>query len=421
MFSPNPRRPLTRRQTARVVFAGIILAWATQILIQQWGYGAEPVILAQNQTAERFIPPATARSVRLELRSEATITGSDLHLRQVARWSDDDAAVFAPIADLVLGQVGAGAPFRAISLDEVKSTLRDAGVNLASIHFVGATKCIVNRGDVEYNEANALEQWVQTKSLATPAGGGPTTAPSLDVLALATDSNLSVPARIDPAAEEPATQNLRSVLIADLCERLKLRREQVQVTFKPADEKLLNLAYPQFRFELDPVRVRNLGEVAWNVTLVAGEDRQKASVVATARAWQSQVIVSKALAYKQVIRDDDVTEKRILADRLSDDPIVTRAQVVGQQASRDLKPGTLLTAKLIDPVPLVRPGQFVTITLSQGAIQVKTVARALDGGSYGQTIRVKNETTKDIFQVVITGAQTAVVGATEVSTAQPGN
>ena len=68
MFNPNPRRPLTRRQTARVVVAVAILAWATQTLVQQWGYGAEPIVLAQNETVERFVPPAGIRP-RIQVRT----------------------------------------------------------------------------------------------------------------------------------------------------------------------------------------------------------------------------------------------------------------------------------------------------------------------------------------------------------------
>jgi flagella basal body P-ring formation protein FlgA len=84
-------------------------------------------------------------------------------------------------------------------------------------------------------------------------------------------------------------------------------------------------------------------------------------------------------------------------------------QTVGQQAARELKPGTVLTARMIDPVQLVKTGQYVTISLDQGAVRIKTVARAMENGCYGQTIRVKNEATKEVFQVVVTAPQTATM------------
>src|SRR5205823_7243913 len=95
-------------------------------------------------------------------------------------------------------------------------------------------------------------------------------------------------------------------------------------------------------------------------------------------------------------------------------PLVTADQAVGQQAARELKPGAILTARMLDPVQLVKPGQFVTISVANGAVQVRTVARALEPGSFGQTIKVKNETTREVFDVTITGPQAATLNAAPI-------
>jgi flagella basal body P-ring formation protein FlgA len=121
-------------------------------------------------------------------------------------------------------------------------------------------------------------------------------------------------------------------------------------------------------------------------------------------------VIAKPLSVKQVIRAEDVTERRVLVDRLGDEPLLTMAQAVRQQASRDLKPGTVLTARMVDAVPLAKPGQFITITLERGGIRVKTVGRAMEGGSYGQIIRVKNEATGDVYQVLLTAPQEGSIG-----------
>jgi flagella basal body P-ring formation protein FlgA len=69
----------------------------------------------------------------------------------------------------------------------------------------------------------------------------------------------------------------------------------------------------------------------------------------------------------------------------------------------------VLTSRLVNPVELVKAGQYVTVSLRQGAVQIKSVAKALESGSHGQTIRVRNEATKEIFQVMLTGPQTATM------------
>lgn len=430
----NPQRPLTRRQTARIVVAVSILAWATQTLVQQWGFGADvppssppaaapaPDALAamlQNQTVERFVPPRDgAAPARLELRGEASVIGDDVKLRQVARWSEADAETFAPVADMVLFRLSRETPFKSVTLAEVKSTLHDAGVNLASIRFGGAARCVVSRVDVEYDQARALDQWInaRTRDAETPASGpaAPAPEPAAPPAAVPLPGVAPVAAAVEV---DEAAPTLRSMLLEDLAQRTRLPRESLQAAFKPADEKLLALGQPQFRFQVDNARARNLGDVVWNVTILTGDgSRQRATVTASARAWQTQLVAVGPIAARQLIRPEDVAERRTLIDRLGDDPMLRPDQAVGKQAARDLRAGTVLTAKMIDAVPLVRPGQFVTITLSQGGVQVKSVARALEGGAYGQTIRVKNETTREVFQVVINGPQTAAVGPVEVQT-----
>jgi flagella basal body P-ring formation protein FlgA len=61
----------------------------------------------------------------------------------------------------------------------------------------------------------------------------------------------------------------------------------------------------------------------------------------------------------------------------------------------------------VQAVPLARSGQLITVTLSRGGVRIKTVGRAMGEGSYGQTIKVKNEATKEIYEVILTGPQTA--------------
>ena len=422
MNNGNRGRPLTKRQTIRLLIALTILAWATQTLLSQWGFGAEAPATApsewSNAPPERFVPgsPRFDAGATVELRSEATVVGEEVKLRQVCRWSERDEVVLGPIGDLVLARLGQGTPFRSVSLDEIKALLHDAGVNIAALNFVGAMACTVNRSDIQYDERDALQKWIAAKENATQSAkaSSPVTEPSTQSgLVSASDE------RAVDAADDSPVRSLRTLLVADLAQRLSIPVESIQITFRPQDEKVLALAEPLFKFQIEPARLRNLGDVSWSVLIISEGSSQKAAIHATARAWQTQVVLAKPLLVKQVIREEDLIERRTLVDHLDEDPPVTRTEVVGQQAARDLSAGVVVTARMVDPVQLVRAGQYVTISLSQGNVQVKTVARALESGSYGQTIRVKNEVTRDVFQVIMTGPQTATMNLTAGSAARP--
>jgi flagella basal body P-ring formation protein FlgA len=420
-------RPISNKQMVRICLALTILAWATQVLFKQWGFGAE--IAATNVPAElpaaapadsrdlpqeKFIAARPMRAgngvgVSIELRSEATITGPELRLKQIARWSDRDAEFFRNTGELVLDRLDGRSPYRVVELAEVRKILADAGVNLAMIRFTGPMSCTINRSDTKPDPDAALAKFIAAREEpAASAPAAPLPTPR-EVKAPATMPAFATATSIE-ASSTNGVRSLRELLVEDLSIRLKVPAAQLQVNFNPKDEKVLNLCEPQFRFNLDPQRVFNLGSVSWNVTLVANGGSQKVEIAGTARAWQNQVVVNRPISNRSVIRKEDLVEKRTLVDRLPDETLLTSAQCVGQQASRDLQTGMVLTARMVEAVPLARVGQLITVSLAQGNVRVKSVARALEGGSFGQRIRVRNESTNDIYDVVLTGQQEATIG-----------
>src|SRR5439155_25869405 len=97
MLTPNGR--ISKRKTVQLMIALTILAWATQTLLHQWGFGAEvsaaPATQASEENAEKFVPGNSTCGATLELRSEATIVGAEVKLRQLCRWCDADSTSMA--------------------------------------------------------------------------------------------------------------------------------------------------------------------------------------------------------------------------------------------------------------------------------------------------------------------------------------
>lgn len=337
---------------------------------------------AARASDERFVSAGRAAGT-LEMRAEATVFGPEVRLKQVCRWGEGDAKVFGDVGDLVVTRVADGGA--TIQLAELRELLRDAGVNLARVRFAGPVNCVVTRADGG--------EKVSDLPRAVPATAPTTRAAEAEAL-------------------EGPVVSLKERLTRDLADRLQLPIDSLQISFNAGDEKFLNLTEPQFQFTIEPRRVRNLGTVSWEVTAGAGGATAGKPVVvtATARAWQNQLVANRPISGRQIIRPEDVIEKRALVETLPDGPLATREQVVGQLASLDLKPGTVLNGRMVQALPLARVGQLVTVTVQMGAVQIRTVAKAMDEGTYGQTIRVRNEGTKEIYQVTLTGPQAGVVG-----------
>src|SRR5689334_15072784 len=119
MLSPNGR--ISKRKTVQLMVALTILAWATQTLLHQWGFGAE---VTAEPAMEKFVPgSSTIGGATLEMRDEATIVGTEVKLKQLCRWCDSDNAALSPIADLVIVRITPEKPFKSISVNEIKNLL----------------------------------------------------------------------------------------------------------------------------------------------------------------------------------------------------------------------------------------------------------------------------------------------------------
>src|SRR5207237_1226351 len=133
-----------KRKQAQLLIAFTILAWATQTLMHQWGFGQEvlPVtdVAANPAAKESFVPGSSVSTPAgtLELRQDVMISGSDVKLKQLCRWEESDSAVFNPIGDLNLIHLTDHSSFHMVTVDDVREMLHNAGVNIAMINFTGA-------------------------------------------------------------------------------------------------------------------------------------------------------------------------------------------------------------------------------------------------------------------------------------------
>jgi flagella basal body P-ring formation protein FlgA len=356
------------------------------------------------KTIETFVPQHQVDVASVELLPEITANSNEVTLRQVCQWPEGDGPFLAEFADLIIVRFDGDAAFTTIGVEQIQSILRDAGMNPASVNFSGAASCRVVRGDVKVDEVAALREWMTRSDSDTAlASAARTTTQIADPPGVAQGDN--APSRPDLA---PPLRDLRARLIYDLAQRINIGVDRLQVEFSAEDAKLLAMPNSD-SISVEPQRVGDLGNVSWLVSTSINGESKRVRIAARARAWIDQVVCARPLALRQTISEADIQTRRVLADRLPQDALVTAEQVIGQQAARDLKVGSVLSGKLLAPVELVRPGQLVTVFIRRGAIEIKSVARALQAGSAGQSVKVKNEATGDLFQVTLIAPQTAVL------------
>jgi flagella basal body P-ring formation protein FlgA len=120
--------------------------------------------------------------------------------------------------------------------------------------------------------------------------------------------------------------------------------------------------------------------------------------------FEEQLVLTRPLSRNQRIIASDIAVRRVPVDAPATQPGITKDEIIGNLAARDLKAGEVFDAEDITRPAAVTKGQFMTVALRIGQFDVETVARAMDTAATGEICRAKNEATGDVYRVVITAA-----------------
>jgi flagella basal body P-ring formation protein FlgA len=149
-----------------------------------------------------------------------------------------------------------------------------------------------------------------------------------------------------------------------------------------------------------PLKVDDLGPVAWAVTI----DGVETELHAQAAAMVTRAVAAGPLGTGHVIREQDLSEQRVRIARLEERGMAVE-EAIGQQTVGPWKEGEALTARRLVPWMLVREGEFVTVHLVRNGIEISVLARALEKGAYGQVIRATSEVTGQEMLIRLTAPQ----------------
>ena len=123
---------------------------------------------------------------------------------------------------------------------------------------------------------------------------------------------------------------------------------------------------------------------------------------------QPALILTRSLRRGDIISEADITVRQIrvsrpgvLASRVSD--------VVGRSITRNLSQGEALPLNLVIDTPIIERGKSVTILVRSGGLVVKTRGEAMESGALGDTIRVRNITSRTVVTAVVVTDDTVEV------------
>ena len=111
------------------------------------------------------------------------------------------------------------------------------------------------------------------------------------------------------------------------------------------------------------------------------------------------------------ITEQDLKWIRVKARQLRQNIITQTSQIVGKTPKRNLQVGKLIRTSDIEDIRYVKRGDLVTVTLQAPSMTLTVQGKAMDDGTLGETIRIKNLQSNKIVNGKIIASGKVIVRA----------
>ena len=117
--------------------------------------------------------------------------------------------------------------------------------------------------------------------------------------------------------------------------------------------------------------------------------------------FQVVLITTRPLARGEIVSAADLRLERQNLDTLRAGYLTDPTQAIGKLAKRSLTAGTALSASNLAPQRVIKRGEKVTLLMDIPGIQVRATAKALGDGTVGETISVRNTSSRKVVQATV--------------------
>jgi flagella basal body P-ring formation protein FlgA len=322
---------------------------------------------------------------RIEIRiwDQATVVTPEIRLDQIASISGvpEEVAALKPLLIVSLLNDDQTVTLRAW---EIAGRLSEAGFDANRIDVRGSARCIVS--------------YVPEKDGVDTAGHAERSM----------TSGASV-VRRGPASLEA---KIREMIERNLTNKGLPVGSKVEIGFSATVQELLALTEPSYRFEIETQqRTTNwIGLVGLKIKVYRNDDLlQTVPVLAQVQVKARIAIAARTINSKARLTSQDLEMTWRAITNLSGKFVTDVTDLADQQARRMIPPGTILTAELFEPLPLVKRGQLVTVLYNRSGLEIKMVGKVMQNGYRDEMVQVRNEQSKEVFRAKVVGAGQVLV------------
>lgn len=117
-------------------------------------------------------------------------------------------------------------------------------------------------------------------------------------------------------------------------------------------------------------------------------------VEAQVEEWTTIPVASRAISSGSVIREGDISEARMSLRSVPPDAASATTQILGQEADRQINVGEVFRMNKLSIPAMISSGDQVLLRYKSALLEASTPGTALEDGIAGQSIRVRNDSTR---------------------------
>ena len=182
-----------------------------------------------------------------------------------------------------------------------------------------------------------------------------------------------------------------SQIIAEYLQKNLERLPRADIRFVPGTmPRPVTLPFGKLSWEVIPSNPDILGSSSFSVILkVDGKTVENMTVRGKLEAWADVVIATRSIKKGSRIASDQLGLRRMDISRLQD-PITTREKIIGLIAKQTLHAGRAIEKRHVKLPPHIKKGDQVKIVAHKGSLNISTMGIAMADGRRGDMIRVRN-------------------------------
>ncbi len=171
--------------------------------------------------------------------------------------------------------------------------------------------------------------------------------------------------------------------------------------------------HPEVNISLKRLPNRPFGATALRLRIVQSGDTAEMDIRCRFEVHSPVLVAASDLSRGTRLSAVNVRRANKELLRSTQSPFVELSEIEGFELKRSVSAGTVLDMRMVSPIPSVREGDLITISLAGKDFTIHLNARARESGVVGEDIWVENLVSHKLLKVRVSGQGRAVVTSME--------